>query len=120
MVVDRRAMANMAYLDYFRKYLPTIVTDEALYSAIKNMLSPIFENLRMCGKGTAWYQALTSWKGPALFKLDAQSKRKGQEVCVRRDCKGRLIRWTACAGRAEGRLFAKRRRRRCQRLSHSS
>ena len=88
MIVSENAVANFAYLNCWKKYLPILVTNKKNYEAIKSLFSPIYEDLSMLETESgfvplyeAWNLALNSWGDfPPLLELTPEQKEAGDRV----------------------------------------
>jgi putative glycosyltransferase (TIGR04372 family) len=88
MVVSENSVANFAYLNCWRKHLPILITNAKNYSAIKSLLSPIYEDQSMFETRSgylplyeAWNLALNSWGDSApLLELSLEQKEAGDKV----------------------------------------
>jgi len=88
MVVTETAVANLAYLNCWKKHLPILVTNAKNYSAIRSLLSPIYEDISMLEAKSgylplyeAWNLALNSWgDAQPLLQLSLEQKEAGDRV----------------------------------------
>jgi len=88
MVVQETSVANPAYLNYWRTHLPILVTNATNYSSIRDLFTPIFENVSMFEAKSgnlplyeAWNLALNSWgDAPPLLQLTAEDREAGERV----------------------------------------
>jgi putative glycosyltransferase (TIGR04372 family) len=88
MVVTPNAVANLAYLECWKKHLPVLVTNENNYSALTRLFPSIFEDMSMLEVDSgfmqlfeAWNLALNTWADkPPLLELTHEQKQAGEQL----------------------------------------